>query len=265
MACSAISLSIGTIVALVAVACLAIAFGTDNWYEIRVNRTSIRRKLDGNEEATNEFEEDIRYFNRDEGLFRICFPNNKPQNAKTFLSPVLTECININYYIPDNEISDTFSETRWERLHMARAVIGLYISGLFCIFMSFFTGVAGCWKRSYRNVVATGLLEMFASLLVAAAMGLWHGVHYYDYQKLKDQMAYFSWPEVLKQPGVTEFYYGWSYLLSWIGVGLNLIASILLLCGAQCLRHEKKKEKSKYMHYLMPVYPDKRQLYGYGR
>ncbi|XP_013789190.1 uncharacterized protein LOC106473058 [Limulus polyphemus] len=147
---------------------------------------------------------------------------------------------------------------------MARSVIGLYISGFFCIFLSFFTGVAGCWKRSYGNVVATGLLELFTSLLVAAAMGLWHGVHHYDYQKLKDHMAYFGWPEVLKQPGGSDFYYGWSYLLSWIGVGLNLIAAILLLCGAHCLRHEKKKEKTKYMHYLMPVYPEKRQLYGYG-
>lgn len=264
MACSAVTLSVATIAAVVAVACLAIAFGTDNWYEIRVNRTSIRQKLEGNGEYLKEFEEDIIYFDRDEGLFRICFPDKKPRNAKTYISPVQTECININYYIPDNEVSDSFSDARWDRLHMARSVIGLYISAFFFIFLSFFTGVTGCWKRSHGNIVVTGLLELLASLVDAGAMGLWHGVQYFDYQKLDDKMSYFNWPTVLKQNGQTEFYYGWSYILAWIGVGMNLVAAILFLSGARCLRHEKKVEQAKNMQYLMPVYPDKRQPYGYG-
>ncbi|XP_076312200.1 claudin domain-containing protein 1-like [Tachypleus tridentatus] len=264
MACSAVTLSLATIAAVVAVACLAIGFGTDNWYEIRVNRTFIRKILEGNEIALKEMEEDMRYFDRDEGLFRICFPDKKPLNVKTYISPVQTECVNIDYFIPENEISDTFSDTRWTRLHMARSVIGLYITAFFLIFLSFFTGVAGCWKRSHGNVVATGILELLVSLIAAGAMGLWHGVNYFDYQKLQDKMSYFEWPDILKQPGQTKYYYGWSYILAWIGVGMNLISAILFLCGARCLRKEKKIEQAKNMQYLMPVYPDKRQPYGYG-
>lgn len=45
---------------------------------------------------------------------------------------------------------------------MARSVIGMYIVGFFFVFVSFFTGVAGCWKRSKGNILATGLLQMLA-------------------------------------------------------------------------------------------------------
>lgn len=41
MPCSAITLSLATICAVVSVALLAIAFGTDNWQYIKVNRVEI--------------------------------------------------------------------------------------------------------------------------------------------------------------------------------------------------------------------------------
>ncbi|XP_076309625.1 claudin domain-containing protein 1-like [Tachypleus tridentatus] len=264
MACSAVTLSVATIGAVVAIVCLAVGFGTDNWYEIRVNRTIIRARLEGNTEDLKKFENDARYFDRDEGLFRICFPQQKPRGVSTYVSPVQTECININYYLPEDKISDDFSEERWERLHMARAVIGLYLVGFLFLFFSFFTGVAGCWKRSHGNIVATGLLQLLAALVDAGAMGLWHGVQYYDYQKLRDSMAYFGWPDVLKHKGYTTFYYGWSYILAWIGVGMCLLTAILFLGAAHCLRKEKKIEQAKNIQYLMPVYPDKRQPYNYA-
>lgn len=266
MACSAVTLSFATITAVVAVACLAIAFGTDNWYEIRVNRTYIEQR----EPLVNpkDFEEDILYFSRDVGLFRICFPDSeKPKKAPLYMSPVQTECLNIDYYIPQNQENDNtkpFSDQRWERIHMARSVIGMYIVGFFFIFISFFTGVAGCWKRSKGNILATGLLQLLAALVDAGSMGLWHGVHYYDYQKLKDEHSFYNWPDVLKMNGVTQFYYGWSYILAWIGVGMCLLTAILFLSAACCVVHEKKVEQAKNMQYLMPVYPDKRQPYGYG-
>ncbi|GFR17212.1 uncharacterized protein TNCT_707041, partial [Trichonephila clavata] len=69
---------------------------------------------------------------------------------------------------------------------------------------------------------------------------------------------------VLKLSGVTQFFYGWSYILAWIGVGMCLLTAILFLGAACCVVHEKKMEQAKNMQYLMPVYPDKRQPYGYG-
>lgn len=70
-----------------------------------------------------------------------------------------------------------------------------------------------------------------------------------------------SW-QVLKQTGVTEFFYGWSYILAWIGIGQCLFAAILFLSAARCIRSEKRTEQAKNMQYLMPVYPDKRNPYG---
>lgn len=264
MACSAVTLSVATISAVVAVACLAIAFGTDNWYETRVDRNKTKAKLENGGGDMSTMDTDFRFFSRDEGLFRICFPDKKPRGVDLYMSPIQTECLNINYYIPEDETSDKFTEQRWERLHMARSMVALFIVGFFFIFLSFFTGIAGCWKRSHGNIVATGLLQLLSALVSAGSMGLWHGVQYYDYQKLRDDMSYFEWPEVLKQRGITEFFYGWSYILAWIGVGMSLITAILFLSSARCVRHEKKAEQAKNMQYLMPVYPDKRQPYGYG-
>jgi len=85
MSCSAVSLSIATIVSVIAVACLAIAFSTDNWYEIRINRNLTKAKLkefNQEKELNEDFEKDLRYFSRDEGLFRICFVNKKPKDRK---------------------------------------------------------------------------------------------------------------------------------------------------------------------------------------
>jgi len=264
MACSAVTLSIATIISVVAVACLAIAFSTDNWHEIRVDRNLTKLRIDPSSNDAARIDTDLRFFSRDEGLFRICFLDKKPKNLDTYLSPTQTECINVNYYIPEDEVSDKFSDQRWERLHMARSVVALYVVAFFFLFLSFFTGIAGCWKRSHANLVATGILQLLSSLMDAGGMGLWHAVQFYDHHKLKDEHSYEQWPEVLKQPNVTEFFYGWSYILAWIGIGQTLLASIMFLSAARCIRREKRAEEAKNMQYLMPVYPDKRNPYGYA-
>lgn len=61
---------------------------------------------------------------------------------------------------------------------------------------------------------------------------------------------------------MTEFYYGWSYIIAWIGIGQLLIAAIVFLSAARCIRFEKRSEQIKNMQYLMPVYPDKRNPYA---
>ncbi|KAH7943916.1 hypothetical protein HPB52_013124 [Rhipicephalus sanguineus] len=122
MACSAVTLSISTITAVLALACLSISFGTDNWLETRVNRTAIRQTLQKDTDEYRAYETRMEYFSRDTGLFRICFPEKKPKGLETFMSPVQTDCVNVNYYIPENEESDGFSEQRWERLRHANDV-----------------------------------------------------------------------------------------------------------------------------------------------
>ena len=264
MACSAVSLSIGTIISVICVAALSIAFSTDNWYEIRVDRNKTAEAAIADETIKSSMESDVRFYSRDEGLFRICFVDKKPKNVETYISPTQTDCFSINYYIPEDEESDKFSDQRWERLHMARSVIVSFVVCFLFLLLSFFTGIAGCWKRSHANLIATGILQLLASLFAAGSMGLWHAVQFYDQHKLKDNLSYAQWPEILKEPGVTEFYYGWSYILAWSGVILCLISSIIFLSSAKCIRSEKRAEQAKNMQYLMPVYSDKRNPYAYA-
>ncbi|XP_017488070.1 PREDICTED: uncharacterized protein LOC108376377 [Rhagoletis zephyria] len=226
MSCSAVTLSIATVLSVVAVACLAIGFSTDNWYEIRVDSNKTRLYLQDQQRSSGDlsahqtlpadYESNYLYYSRDEGLFRVCFAEKKPKEVPTYLSPTQTECFNIDYYIPENKESDGFSDMRWERL----------------------------------------------PVMCAGAMGLWHAVQFYDHHKLKDEYSYSAWPDVLKHPGVTEFYYGWSYIVAWIGISQLLIAAIIFLSAARCIRTEKRFEQAKNMQYLMPVYPDKRSPYG---
>lgn len=106
MPCSAVSLSIATILSVTGVACLAIAFSTDNWTEIRVNRNLTRERLISESgesgELPAEFDTDYRYFSRDEGLFRVCFVHKKPKECKliiVFLSQIKSYLFEISFLI----------------------------------------------------------------------------------------------------------------------------------------------------------------------
>lgn len=263
MACSAVTLSIATIMSILAISLLVISFTTDNWYEYRLDRHKLKNHTIGMDgQVKSEFDTDLRYFSRDEGLFRLCFHQLKPKNLNTYVSPTYSDCININYHIPENEETDRFDSLRWHRLHMARSVVALYIVGFFFLFLSFFTGLAGCWKRSHANLVATGILQLLAASLDTGSMALFHACLYYDHHVLKDKDSYANWPEELKY--ATEANYGWSYFVGWIGISGSLLAAIMFISAARCIRSEKRNEQAKGLQYLMPVYPDKRTPYAYN-
>lgn len=263
MACSAVTLSIAAIMSMMATTFLVLSFLTDDWYEYRLDRNKLRNITIGQDGSVKpEFETDLRYFSRDEGLFRLCFVDKKPKNMKTYLSPTQAECININYHIPEDAETDGFDDLRWHRLHMARSVVALYIVGFFFLFLSFFTGLAGCWKRSHANLVATGILQLLAASLDTGSMALFHACLYYDHHMLKDKDSYTNWPEELKF--ITEANYGWSYFVGWIGISSCLIAAVMFISSARCIRSEKRNEQAKNLQYLMPVYPDKRTPYAYN-
>jgi hypothetical protein len=72
-----------------------------------------------------------------------------------------------------------------------------------------------------------------------------------------------AWPDNLRKN--VEFKYDWSYIISWIGVGLALLSAILFSLAAVCIRTDKEREEAMNMQYLMPVYHQKQQAYGpYG-
>ncbi|XP_024083794.1 uncharacterized protein LOC112127308 isoform X2 [Cimex lectularius] len=262
MPCSAVTLSLATITAIVATALLAIAFSTDNWLYTEVKRSMIKdyaSKRGGQEALLESMNTKYYYYTRTRGLFRICFPKERPPTVETYLSPVETHCMNIEYYLPDvDNLTRGFSEDAMTRLHMGRSAIALFILAFFTIFVAFWTGIAGCWRRSPGNITATAILMLLACLLSAGAMGLWHGVEYYEKERVVGEEFYQQWNNVLRNETVTQ--HDWSYVLAWLSVGSMFVSSILFMVSSCCLRSEL--EDTPNMHFVMPVYPQK-QHYAY--
>lgn len=263
MPCSAITLSLATICAVVSVALLAIAFGTDNWQFIKVNRIKIEQQISESSITPDEFRSGGLFYTRTKGLFRVCYPEELPSGEQLYLSPVETQCQNIDYHIFD-ENSDTtlFSDDEMTRLHMARSMIALFVVSFFFVFVAFFTGVAGCWRRSPGNIACTAILMLLSCLFAAGGMGLWHGVEYYEEQRIRSAPYKGSWDDILEDS--TNIWYDWSYMLAWVGTGMALLAFCLFLGASQCMQAEQRKEQTKQMQYMMPVYPQKQQYAGYG-
>lgn len=243
---SATWLSLGTIATVLATALLAISFATDNWKEIHVERKRLLTVFSGKSEVnTSEI-----YFDRFIGLWRVCFPTEIPAGYDYYHSPTDTYCGNIVY---PRDLSE-MQPDEVTRAHMMRTTVGFYIAAFVLFFLSFYSGVAGCWRRSPGYCMATGLLIMFGGLLCAGGIGLWHGVEYLESERLTNAPFYRSWNSVLRNS--TTINYGWSYVVSWIGVGSAILAAFFIMIGSCILRGERTKEKVKSSTYFMPVYAD---------
>ncbi|KAK0094929.1 hypothetical protein PV326_009594, partial [Microctonus aethiopoides] len=144
---------------------------------------------------------------------------------------------------------------------MGRSMIALFMVSFLAIFSAFWTGVIGCWRRSPGNITATAVLMLFACLLSAGGMGLWHGVEYYEKEKIVGEEYYQQWTNVLKNNAAQ--WYDWSFYLAWLGVATCLATMTLFLIAASCLRRERAREQAANIQYIMPVYPQKQQ-YAYA-
>lgn len=264
MPCSAVTLSLATISAIIAVALLAIAFSTDNWLNYEVKRNSIQTfasKHVDSQLILESLNTKFYYYTRTRGLFRICYPKERPpaSSVEIYLSPVETHCSNIDYFpdTPDDKLSPNDDSTA--RLHLARSCIALFILSFVTLFCAFWTGLSGCWKRSAGAITATAILMLATCLLSAGAMGLWHTVEFFEKEKVVGEEFYQQWSTVLRDN--TKISYDWSYIIAWAGVAASLIAAILLSGAAICLRSEREKEEQLNLQYLMPVYSQKQPPY----
>ncbi|XP_052567506.1 uncharacterized protein LOC120421190 [Culex pipiens pallens] len=227
--------------------------------------TFIAKHPDG-ASLTEAFNNRLIYYTRSRGLFRYCYPKEKPPASavQIYLSPVETHCSNIDYFpqTEEDKSSPSFNEDIMARLHLARSVIAAFVLSFVAIFCAFWTGLSGCWKRSAGAITATAILMLTACLLAAGAMGLWHTVEFFEKEKVVGDDFFQSWTTVLRDN--TRISYDWSYIVAWAGVASSLLASILLSGAAVCLRGEREKEEQLNLQYLMPVYPQKQPPYPYG-
>ena len=101
-----------------------------------------------------------------------------------------------------------------------------------------------------------------SGLLSGGAMGLWHGCEHYERMKINDavcdplqpscptELYVKKWPSRLVEE--TTFKYDWSYIVSWIGVGMTLCSAILFFLAAVCIKNDKEREDAMNLQYLMP-------------
>jgi hypothetical protein len=268
---SPVILSIATIFALVGIVLAAIAFGTDNWIEYRVERNRIFERMRLNESFNVLLNKTVnttfRYHDRTYGLFRVCFPASIPTGSNAQKSPFGAQCAYVDdYQIPeDTSKTEVWTAEEWTRMHLMRTQVAFYILGLFFLGLTLFTGIAGCWRRHAGLILATGILLLFATLFLAASMAVWHGIDYLTREVIRAPGYEMSWEEWLR-PWVSVRY-GWSYIVSWVGIALILVSSLLMLGAYRSMKEEEADEiEKKAAPYMMASYYDKAQLmpYGYG-
>jgi len=96
-------------------------------------------------------------------------------------------------------------------------------------------------------------------------MGLWHGVEYYETEKLSGSEYFKDWPQSLKLESPYSF--DWSFYVSWVSVGFSLVSAVLFAGAATCLSREREELVASQSQYLMTVYPQKQPgyaAYGYA-
>ena len=101
------TLCIAAMSTLIGLSLVGIGFSTDNWKHISVDRIGVLTTLNAsNLETDQDFFFDHRYFDRVEGMFRVCFPmEEKPRKrddvSYLYLNTLQEWCTNIDYYMED--------------------------------------------------------------------------------------------------------------------------------------------------------------------
>ncbi|CAB4062612.1 unnamed protein product [Lepeophtheirus salmonis] len=184
--CSVYGLSGAAVSSLVGIALVGIAFSTDNWQHIGVNRSYLSAL--NISEINENIHSDLRYFDRVRGLFRVCFPFElRPKiDGKLYLNPVEEWCTNVDYQmkIMDGPLLPsriTHNAGLW--FHFIRTSV----AGFICYFM--LTGVA----------CVSGLIG--SSLTGGLGMTFWHVAELYELEKVKDEKLEFflTWPDYLQK------------------------------------------------------------------
>ena len=183
-----VTLCVAAIATLLALGFTGVAFATDNWKHIAVNRNKLAEivKEKNDTKLDKEFTHDYRYFDRVEGIFRVCFPMAEkpvPTNNSIYLSPVVQEwCSNIDYELvfmhgfwPEKVTSNGTVWINLTRAVMLAFVVYFALMGVACV-----VGLVGCWSMSSGRLRATSVLMAFAFIFATSAMGIFHAANFYE-------------------------------------------------------------------------------------
>uniref|UniRef100_A0A1I7TCW3 CX domain-containing protein n=1 Tax=Caenorhabditis tropicalis TaxID=1561998 RepID=A0A1I7TCW3_9PELO len=276
MLSSPFSLAAASVFSLFGLGLVGLAVFTDNWVEIQVNRreiiNSFKREPELSLRLQNAFGHNIIYFSRNYGLFNLCFPDTVPQDIGSF-NKMGSPCIWSNDFMVQESKKEHFSTNELYRHYAAKAVIVayfvVYIRITCTIEYNEVSRSEYCFRRVElygwttrmleqieKCIMSTGILLILAGLFMSVAMLLWHYVAYSERYTLDVEPYYKSWEPVLKL--TSRHNYGWSYIVSWIGIGCIVVGSAFFFFAyAAVKREEEDALTAKHGAYMMPNYYDK--------
>merc|ERR1712217_1016026 len=188
---------------------------------------------------------ELQYFTRTRGIFRVCFPESERPLVGTpglFLNLVEEWCFSREYMFtpllrgvwhPAN-----MSAHGVIQLHLSRTTPCLFALYLFFMCIMGILGLSGCWNQSSSKLIATAAVQLFSALVGACAMATWHAALFMEMEKVYEPGFPLTWPLWLQQASSVST--GWSYIMSWTGICLTLLASLATSASAICLRAQRR-------------------------
>jgi len=219
-------------------ALVAIAVNTDHWTHTEVNREAV---VENNMGDSME----LQYFTRTRGIFRVCFPDTERPLVGTpglFLSLVEDWCFIRDYKVTPL-MRGLWSPTNMSdygviQLHLSRTTPCLLALYLFIMCIMGILGLSGCWNQSSSKLIATAAIQLFSALVGACAMATWHAALFMEMEKVYEPGFPLTWPLWLQKASSVST--GWSYIMSWVGICLTLLASLATSASAICLRSQRR-------------------------
>lgn len=240
------SFAFATVFAVAALALVSVAFGTNHWWDTFVNRDKLQT-VDSTVLCCEP-----EFFTQYRGLFRTCFPGNDTDQLLLSIDHVVdSTCVaETGYGIPRDPVTTGYGPDYDVRMHLMRSHFAAMVLAIFFFLICCLMGVAGCWNASPRLVRSTGILMFFGMFFVAAGMALFHGYYYLEENKLTEMpntSAYIKKKAENDQYKLLDenrsAYPGYSYIVSWLGLGMAAISGILYLVVAYQLSVDKMEEK----------------------
>ena len=181
-------LCLATFTSILALGFFGAAFATDHWKHISVNRIKLEYLIKESKDPMDikfEFNNENIYYDRVEGLFKVCFPNAEkpngiPQNVWG------QSCVTKNFGWKLNYKPNSGGKA-WAALNS----LTIIAFGFYFVFSgaALVMGMAGCGGVSKQKYGFTSILMGLAFVPGLIGMGLFHATNFYE----RNMVSFFSW------------------------------------------------------------------------
>lgn len=254
-----VALGTGAIGIILALLFVALSFGTDHWIEYVVDRgTELHSAVDNDTYYGNPL-----YFSRDRGLFRTCYLGTETLflEQPAYADQVVDgRClVERGYELSPNPETINYGEFYDLRVHLMRCHFGFQIVSMVFFVISIWCVMCGCWSSNYSNVRSGAFLAFLGALSCAAAMAFFHGYDFLEREKIAQNIFRKIWMNIPPLQGKASFQLGYSYMTGWVGAGLGLMSTVVLMCASDSMAAElddldepvKKRRHNKAYDYMV--------------